>query len=74
MACNCKRLMNKAEREGKIGVKKMKVMSKIITFPIVLLFAIVGLPILMVYIIYIVMFKDSKIIVPKKFLKYFRDE
>jgi hypothetical protein len=71
MACGCKRIAKKAEENGYVKTKKLKLLSKIITIPIAILFILLLMPIMTLYLIYKVFVKDSTIIVPKKLLKYF---
>jgi hypothetical protein len=72
MACSCKRTINKAEKDGYIGIKKLKLISKLITIPIAIVFILILMPIMTIYLIYKVIFGDSTIIVPKKWMKYFK--
>jgi len=71
MGCACKRMLDKAEKEGKIGLKKQKLISRIITTPIAILAILLIMPIATLYLIYKVFVRDSTIVVPKKLLKYF---
>lgn len=71
MSCGCKRIVKKAEENGYVKTKRLKLLSKIITIPIAILFILLLVPIMTVYMIYKLFVKDSTIIIPKKLLKYF---
>jgi hypothetical protein len=72
MGCGCKRLVKKAEKDGKVNEKKLKLISRLIVAPVITILMLILMPFLTVYLIYKMIFKDSKIIIPKKLAKYFQ--